>query len=199
MDINWKLVLEFGLEILIATGALGAIFGIIRRGWLWFVNDRAKAEVYRVLIRKYSLYDMMQATLSYVGGQRIVLLRLENGGNIPSVTKPLHTTCVEESYNPPLKSLKQAWQSRLVDMDYIKRIISLGKNRLSIHTDDIEDDALLKNLYLSNKIIDSELFYVSTTNKYLFYLSINFVKEKKLNPTEINRIYELVNSIRQII
>jgi len=199
IGINWGLTGELLFELIIASGVLGAIFGILRRGWLWFRNSRAKAQIHKVLIRKYTLYDILQSTLNYVGGQRGLLLRLENNGNVPEVTGVLYSTIIEEAYNPPLKSVKQVWQKRLVDIEYIKMILLMGKGESCVLTEEMPDECMLKDLYLANGINCAEIKYVATTNKYMYYISFSFTEPKKLNPAERDSLNSLVNSIRDLI
>ena len=199
LNIDWSLTGELLFELIIASGALGAIFGILRRAWLWIRNSRAKAEIHKVLIRKYTLYDILQSTLSYIGGQRGMLLRLENNGHVPEVTSVLYSTIIEEAYNPPLKSVKHAWQKRLVDIEYIKMILLMGKGDSCVITKEMPDDSILKDLYLANNITCAEIKYVTTTNKYMYYVSFNFTEPKKLNPAERDSLNSLVSSIKDLI
>lgn len=197
--LDWNFALDIALEIFFALGGAAIIVAAYRRIYKFYKNNVSVARLHRVLVRKYTLFDMMQEMLNYVGGNRLLLLRLENGGNVPEVTKPLYVTVIEETYNNPVSAIKSRWQHRLVDIPYIKMLVKMGRGSITVDTENLEDECILKNAYKSAGIQRACICYVSTTKHYMYFVSIGFLDKKILSEQAKDRISSFLDGVREII
>lgn len=131
-----------------------------------------KSEQQRAMTARLSLFETVDvhdimAELSHITRHdRIVIIRLGNHGSTPLPTEEWTITIYYEVKHPRLEAIKPIFKERIPDLAYFKmieQVLTFGK----VAYTDIEGMApgLLRNLYLSDSVVESRISYIGTTAK----------------------------------
>jgi len=123
----------------------------------------------------HTTYTMLNELLASVTADRVVLLRAENGGNIPTIGKELTSSIVYEVFSETSHAIRDSWQKQALDDAYVwmlKRVSTDGF--IELMTDDMPD-GILKNLYQRHGVVASHVWGVYSTEGAYYYLAIGFM------------------------
>lgn len=193
---NWDLILQL-FEIALALGLITGAGAIVRKIYIYLT----RSTIDKVLVRKYSVYDIMQQVLSQVDGDRMLLIKVHNGGATPKVTSILKSTIVQEVFHQPLGSIKMDWQDREVDIAYIKMLIELDQSKehqIILRTATM-DDSMLKTTYEGHGVAMSCLHFIAREKKAMYFVSVNCTKEKEITPFRKTRMDDLAVKLKALI
>lgn len=117
---------------------------------------------------------------------RVLILKMENGGGIPQLGAIQHTSVLYEAYNRnTLSPVKADFQNYIIDSAYQKMLINtIGDKILSIHVDNMES-GMLKTFYTSNAInsaIISSITHVPSIGEkvskgFMIYMMVEFKRD----------------------
>lgn len=131
---------------------------------------------------------------------RFLILKSENGGGRPSAGAHLYASVLYEDFTPPIKSVKPKYQRFLMDAPYLRMlqdIISQG------HVDYIlsrMEPGMLRDLYASEGIYYSRIFFIKQTKTAMYYGSISTTIDENLAllPEESARMTIAINRLREL-
>ena len=196
INFDWGLLLQI-LEIALALGLVTGFGAIVRTIYIY----ATRSSIDKVLIRKYNVYDIMQQVLSEIDGDRMLLIKIHNGGDAPKVTSVLKSTIIQEVFRSPLGSVKMDWQDREVDMAYIQMLIDLNKadhKRIVVYRS-LMKDGMLKTTYEAQDVYMSCLHYIKAEKKAMYFLAVNYASANEPTPYKKARLEDLVSQVRHLI
>ncbi len=156
---------------------------------LWYGKDMALKFMREVVLRKLRgnpevrmkavLKSMVNvnASLTHVARNteacRVVLLRASNGGGIPRLGNPLYISAVAEYTDPDTNSFLTRWQRRETDPPLIQLLYKLSQNK-NVHVSIEELSGSLKDTYDVDKITDTYIVELLTTERSLWFVAVDF-------------------------
>lgn len=163
-------------EILVAFlsgSSFVAVINLIK--WLIVRRDAKKEKkIPDVLGRIHEVYHVLNMLLRETGCVRALVLRAENGGDVPIVGKDLYSSVVYEVYDRAFVSMKDRWQRRPLDEAYIDLLLEVAKRgKASVVTNELTPCAL-KDLYVSIGIQGAVMIRLKAREGAFYYLSLNF-------------------------
>lgn len=193
---DWGLILQL-FEIALALGFITGLGAIIRKLYIYIT----RSTIDKVLVRKYSVYDVMQQTAAHIDADRILLIRLHNGGAVPKVTSALKSTVIQEVFHSPLRSIKMDWQDREVDIQYVKMLIELDQDpdgAIIVHQDTM-DKGMLQTTYEAHGVVMSVLHFIARDKHSMYFISANFSKEIEISPYRKARLDDLAGKLKSLL
>lgn len=104
---------------------------------------------------------------------RVLMFRGGNGGSVPKLGKDYFVKAVFEAHKvEPPESMLKTYNSIIPDSHYITMLLNLMQHKLEIINIDQLPDCLLKQIYIEENILYSEIFLIHQTEEYMFYVSV---------------------------
>lgn len=119
-----------------------------------------------------NIYDAMHYILENSNVERILILKSHNGGGLIKPDTPLYVTCLYEDYTNPLESVKSFYQKMEVDEQYIRMLRDLSQAKILKRRTENLDDGLLKNAFVKDGILYSEMQYLGQDRRNLYFCSL---------------------------
>lgn len=163
----------------ILTAVISA-FTIIGATYLKYYLDKKKPKREHA-IKEYikitdKIYKIISDTSKDLNASRILIFKTENGGGIPRLGSQLYSSIMFESNDPPLKSIKEDWQRRLIDQEYINVLsATLNGDVVRITTADLPESQL-KYIYEAAGIKNAAVFNLFSDDKCYVCCSIAYTK-----------------------
>ena len=177
--------------ILTALGVGAALKQLVEA---WIKRRQQKQEQRNTWTRMFSDIHEVYATLNVIvnetNAHRALILRTNNGGGKPKLTGKLYSSVIYESYEAPLKSIRNDWQDQLLDKAYMQLLYEMDKiGYIEVHVDKLEEGTL-RDLYTSQSIQYSQIYRMCQRENVYIYLSINFTEK----PEDDARFRELMRA-----
>lgn len=146
------------------------------------------------------LYDLMYDFLNNTSCYRLLIMKTENNGGELSVTTPLYVSVLHEVVEGTPIRLKKDFQRVLLDDTYITVLKSLTIANIVHVNSDIVEHGLLRELILSEKRKNSDIFLIRKTKKALYFGQIFTTNDLSIqtNEEELLRLRLFVNSLRKL-
>lgn len=145
-----------------------------------------------------NIRSALRSAISKTIATRVLVLRCENGGGIPSAGHNIYTTIIEEESTAGTNPVKQDWQKRMVSPWYEEHVIAhLIQDGISkLHTKDIPDDEPLRGVYEVQNVVQSYVFPVGATPEKMFvYVSIGWGSDDEPGPLDLYAWNSLVATL----
>jgi hypothetical protein len=139
---------------------------------------RSNARHVGALVAVQEIANNLNAILWDTAVERVMLLKCENGGGIPSPGQQRYSSIMLEVHDGCLSGIRGRWQRVLLDQYYHDMLLTIyrdGATKLSVQ--DMPEDCLLYPMYTSAGVARSYVFLVGVTEKEMFYLVLNQVHE----------------------
>lgn len=182
--------------------ALKELFSLLKAFGPW-LKSIGKHKAGDVIVKVAQIYDNMKELLDSeeFGIERILILYAHNGGDDLVSGKPSYVSCLHEETRHPFTSVKKDYQRLPLDGEYITMLTSLYLNKeINLKTADLKD-SLLKNIYLTEGVDHSRLFFLKHTKEAFWFMSIATSKPEAIFeiPAAKVAITRVVSNIRQRI
>lgn len=177
---------------IIAGGIIPASFGLITKIYetkskqpVAIHNLRSAASIYS------ELYDLKRD----VTADHISLLRAhDSGGPIPN-----KSSVVAEVLSDDISQTFNDWQSQPLDMSYLKLLEQVvDSKRITLITEEL-DESILKDVYVSRKIVQSDTRYLGANQDSIYYLIISFKNYKLIDSAYLDNVRSGCEKIRTIL
>ena len=143
--------------------------------WLIARRDTRKdRRIPNVLNRIHEVYHILNMLLRETKCVRALILRAENGGEVPIVGKDLYSSVVYEVYDRAFDSIKARWQKRPLDEDYIDLLLEVSKEGKAVLITEEMAPCALKDLYVSIGLHGSVVLKLKAREGAFYYLALNF-------------------------
>lgn len=190
--------LELTFDLLIALISTGTLWKVFRVFSDWLQKRQSK----KAFEDAVEVVETLHRLQSKLGAQRVLILKTENGGGIPHPGKPLYTSVQYEFVKDGYESIKEDFQRRLLDSNYVEMIGQLlNKQVLILDPVELPDNSMLWKVYKKFDIIRADVAKIAITKHGLFYLSCTW-GEDEIIPDEVDIAYELgfaQNKLREIL
>ena len=175
---SWKAIfLAISLAI-ISSGIVPAFIGFLTK--VYEIEKSAEPVSHLNLKTTALIYNSMVEMQTSVGADSVVLLKAHNSGS----PIPNKSTIVAEVFDAnETSSIFNLWQSQPLDRHYVTLLEDLlASRRTKIITEGIEGSSILKNIYLSSEIVQSDIHYLGADEDNIYYLSIGFTSDINFDP-----------------
>jgi len=162
--------------------AIGAIFGAYK-AFNAYRRSRADARHLDALTAVQDLAEELNTILWNSEAERVMLLKSENGGGVPSPGKARYSTVMMEVHDDKLNGVRSQWQRVLLDQHYndiLLKIYREGGCLISI--EDMPKECLLRPMYDASDIQRAYVFLVGVSSKEMFYLVMNQTHLRDMSP-----------------
>lgn len=151
-------------------------------------------------IRKVvAIYDTMHTIIDLTAVERILIFKAHNGGAAIKPTGELYVTALYEDYIHPFSTTKANYVKYPVDKEYARMILEVIQNgRKDLVTQDMPD-CMLRNVYLTEGVVCSKLFYLRQDKQSIYYMSAASSKPWPEGPHTDAILDVQLNKIRQNI
>lgn len=126
----------------------------------------AKIEAYR-----RELQDLLEEAVQRTSAASAVLLHLHNGADQIYAGKRIYSSVVEEAPTNPALSVKNDWQERLVDDEYLDMIVRLKREKVVVLNTEAMPASMLRRLYERMNVTCSVVFWCNESKGGPYYVS----------------------------
>ena len=161
---------------------------------------KPKAKVHQQVQDAHRVYDALQKCVYTTDVCRSVILKTHNGGGLLDARNSMYSSIIYEVTTPGHRLLKEEWQGRALDLEYLGLLRLLMKSPhdpLKIKTETIGSHQL-KVLHEAHGIEYCVVQLISQSASSIYYMSFQFPKGKKLDHISEAAIDVCVNKIKRI-
>jgi hypothetical protein len=130
----------------------------------------------------HTTYTLLNELLASVTADRVVLLRAENGGNIPTIGKELTSSIVYEVFSETSHAIRDTWQKQTLDDAYVWMLKHVSTDGFVELVTAEMPDGILKTLYMRHNVVASHVWGVYSTEGAYYYLAIGFMDIANVPP-----------------
>lgn len=178
---DWAWLEQMGTFV--AGGGLVGLLGFIK----WYLRRmdlKKKDRIPVVLGRIHDVYHILNTVLSESCSKRVLLLRAENGGDVPALGKDIYSSIIYESFDHPLESIKDRWLQQKLDEHYLRMLMHVAQQGEYQVTTDHMRPGVLKDLYESTGVKFARVFKVHSRPGAFFYLSCHLTEVEDMTARE---------------
>lgn len=118
-----------------------------------------------------AIYDAMAKILDETSVQRILILKIHNGGAIIKSSGEIYVSVLYEDYDIPFHAIKATYQKVEVDREYAKMILELiQKKKINYKVEDMPK-SYLKDTYISSGVESAILHYIGQDKRTIYFTS----------------------------
>lgn len=141
------------------------------------------------------LYTLCNRMLFETKGQRVLVNKISNGGQIAKVGNGLYVTAIAEASGKSLEPVLPLYQKQLMGSSFTASINKMFKDGIMvIRTKDLNVESKLHATYASSDVVFSYSVPICFTEKAFFYITLHFNHEFNINdPKFIQDMREYVN------
>jgi hypothetical protein len=187
-------------EIIVAFLTGGAFVAIINlfKWWIERKDSKQKRKITDVLGRIHDVYHILNVLLRETSADRAVILRAENGGDVPMVGKELYSSVVYEVFDG-LGSVKDRWQRQPLDEEYVRMLLQVAeKGHASVRTAKLKA-CPLKDLFEADSVGGAEVYKIKAKEGAFFYLAVHFKQEGPVNSSFRDILRYSINELERLI
>ena len=152
------------------------------------------------LAEQQTIYSLLQAILTETPADRVMIIKTENGGGIPSHKNPVYMSVMYEVYQNPMRAILEEMQRVRAGSAYIDLILQLAdQSKVTYETQNMPA-GLLRDINETDGIQSGQKHYINNNEKAFYYLSISSRQEQALMETpQARRVIALaLNKIQNI-
>lgn len=163
----------------------GGIIGILIGAWALYtkvaehVRRRREHSFSQVLPKIHQVYTILNSIKREVRAHRVMILASENGGGLPRIGCQLYTSVIYETFDAPLRPLRNKWQRQRLDEQYIKLLSDIVTNGESTFIADMAQGGILKDLHEAQNIAASRYYKLIERDKEVLYMSCAFLEDNE--------------------
>lgn len=194
-------IVQIVLAVIAGGGIKHFLDYLIKRKEL---SKKFGGDPFRKMFQEVSqIYTSLSQIAFHCKAQRVLIVKVENGGDIPSSASTLHSSVLYEMFEQPLTSLKTDWQKVEVGEVYIKYVKEIYENESNVKLVRDIPHSELKDLHTEHNTKKIMNYFLLRTQKYFMYLSVQFADEDmELNAVARNSIRinkeQLIKTISKI-
>lgn len=143
------------------------------------MNQEKDIDTFTSLFKEiHKIYSILNNLQFHTGSSRVVIVKVEDSGGVPSLLTPLRSSVLYEVFNDPLPSIKSLWNGVRIGEPYIKILQELYQNgNVYYKISDIPDNSELKDVHVEKKTKYVESFFLLRDEKFFMYVSIQFSED----------------------
>lgn len=157
----------------------GGVVAFVR--WLIERRDRQRRLAYpNVLKATHEVYQILHTIIGETPAGRVLVMRAENGGEVPALGKELSSTVVYEVYGQPFGSKRKSWTKRALDEQYVQillQTVEAGEQGHEIQAGTLKKSSILADTYESDGVKSAVMYPIAKVPGMFFYLVLNFAEE----------------------
>jgi hypothetical protein len=161
-------------------------------------RKRSNDKYERLFDNIHRIYKVLHYIKNHSEAKRVVIIKNQNGGGIPTVDSVITSTLLYEVYDHPLRSLKKIWRNQKVDEVYMKmarRIYTNGSAMVDIPN---LQDSILKDLYAREGVTYVEQYKICIKNNSFIYMSVHYDRKPTIDSSHRDIMRIAVNSLKEI-
>jgi len=181
---------NFTSIIVAIIAALGGVTG--QRIFDWWKSkkeQKRKDSAVHGLTDISEIYTAMSRVVMVTSADRFVIFKGSNGGGVPRPGQPFYAGAVHESHkNENHERLVEKYRRIEVDAPYIQmllEVIATGKKSLEPTT---MDAGLLRSIYRAEGVRYSEAYFLSKTEKEVYYCTVATTRENERFESDSDRV-----------
>lgn len=176
------------LEILTGGGVLGILAKFAYDVWKQHQADRKHfSDQFK---NRGDVYQVMNEVLQSTSARRFLVFRAHNGGGRPKLGAVIYSTCIYEDFIPPFQAKIHDFHRVLLDREYIQMMRRLiTDDHVNILPEKMQPGELLKDIYETEGVAFSQVFYLHETREAFYYCSI---------ATDANGMNEMASQAEQL-
>jgi hypothetical protein len=142
----------------------------------------------------------MKPVLENTPIDQFLILKAENGGGNIVPGTILYLSAIYEDYRPPFKSSIEKINRSRTDKTSIEIISALcSQGSAKVITNQLPTNSKFRDLYVSEHIVQSELYFLAQRKDKIFYASLATTKTEPLNTAQVrNEISISIDHLREI-
>lgn len=160
---------------------LGGLKAIVLPLVEWWLARQKAGSVQLALQKVNEMYPVLHMWGQRLGASRVLLLKTSNGGGKPRPGHPLYSTICMESVDPPLMPQTGGWDTQRLDEQYSRMLAALIQNKYVHLVTEKMPTGLLRDVYLPQGIVQSEVMALGEGKKSFYYVSLNYVHGNALD------------------
>lgn len=181
MDNSIAVLPWYAQVVLLLFGGAGGLVSLIR--W-WFdrLDRQAAARIPKILQAWSEIHRILQNIRYETPAGRVVVVKIENGGQMPKLGGTLFSTVIFESYGSGrMGSKREAWQKRPVTDFYAHVVTQIyecsqeGQHYI-VCRDNMPDGEPLRDTYDTDGVDMSVLYELYSTEGAYYYVALNFAR-----------------------
>jgi len=167
-----------------AASIAAAYFSVWFKNYLDLKKDRRKNAIPMYALEVHEIYTIIGQLKHDLGAERILIMKITNGGGIPTAGCTLYSSVVWESFSKRLGSMRADWNKQVLDEQYISLVSDLfmEKHKVVFVEDpkegDLQDrkieEGVLRDLYMAQKISGADFHFIQNSEGITLYLSAQF-------------------------
>lgn len=162
------------IQVVLAIVSSGSIAAIVH-----LVRDQLRRRASRLYDVGYAdisrIYEHIQDLLSDTTANRVLVLKSENGGGIPSPGCVVKSSVLYEVVDSPAKPISQSWQLVPLDQDYSSILAQVNSDgRAVVEREQLHHESLTHELLQAADATHCYVFRICATAHALLYLSVQY-------------------------
>lgn len=136
-------------------------------------NEKMRTGVMRGLEATRAIYGLLHEIVHSTSAERVVLFAGHNSGGVPRPHSPFYVTALHwVCKNQHQASLIRDYQGLIVDANYIGMLLDVERHGKVTLIPEHMPECQLKQIYASEGISQSIIFYIAITENKFLYLSV---------------------------
>lgn len=197
MITDWTQIITVGITSL--TTIITGIIGLVARNKV--KNSKFKKEPHQFIFSKIvDIYDIVTNVRQETKAKRVMIVAIHNGGSIPKIGSTYKATVLFESFEDPLKAIRQDWQQRQIDEEFLQVLGHISKDGVAnLFVSKIKDDmSKYKDVMESYDTKRSIYFKLYDKESQFIILIANCTDEIEFTKKEIASLNTAVYKLNKI-
>lgn len=168
----------------------------------WFLerkDRKSKNNLPKVLSGIHEVYHLIGVILRETSANRVLINRIENGGDIPRIGKDLYESIVYEVNDSALSSIKEAWQRQLIDEAQVRVLMDVAEKGNKLVNTEKLPTCNLKDNYNAGGVAYADKYVIHTEEGLFFYLCIHFRDKPEIDSRYRDLIRYSINELARLI
>ena len=189
------------LKILVVfLGAVGTLGATLAGIWYKHRLDKKKDRIVNAIgdyaSEVHEVYTVIGELNNTLQADRVMILKVTNGGGIPSAGCTLYSSVVWETFGKKLGSMRDDWNAQPLDENYISIISEIfQKGFCYLKTEEIGEGDL-RDLYQAQGIKCGEMYFLENFPGITLYMSVQHCKA--FDPEEAKNKDAIRTSLQKI-
>ena len=150
-----------------------------------------------MLERAHRCYNILGQVMARCPSERVLLIRVENGGAIPAVGKDLFSSVAYEHFDA-LPAMRGEWQKQFCDQQYIEHLFFLAHHGSLALSTQVLPPGQIKDLYKADGVVKALWFKVHSHPGALYFLSLHFTQDYSPSAEFREMVRGAVNQLNRV-
>jgi hypothetical protein len=183
------------MALLFGAGGVGTLvvkWGMRMLEGRWLGHHLAVAEAVS------SIHDELERCRNRTGASRVVLLKSEDGGGVPSADRAVRTTAMYDSVEDPLPAMARGWVAVPADGSYAQVLAQLVRSgQVPVLTADLPEGSPLRDKYEAEGVARALFQLVGASRKAVFYLVGDYTAEAAVGAADRDNLRAAAGRVHQ--